>query len=206
MYKVYILDKKIDIATMPFDGEATFGALVFDQAGLNITKMLNILQKNNTIPRISTQKAKQLDQNTYSSLWLVEAAGGVVSNRGELLMIFRNGCWDLPKGKLEKGEKIEDCAIREVSEECGLELELLDRGELITQTMHVYNMYGKNVLKRTWWYQMEYKGCKDLIPQSEEGITEARWLTQEQAAQAVEQSYGTIADVMQEYEKQKTKL
>lgn len=200
MYKVYILDKQIDIATMPFDSQASSGAIVFDLPRLNTTKMLNILQKNKSLTRISEQKAKDVDLNKHSLLWLVEAAGGVVSNQnGQLLMIYRNGHWDLPKGKLEDGELIEDCALREVSEECGLELELLERKELITQSLHVYTMYGKDVIKRTWWYDMSYSGSKELVPQSEEGITEASWLSQQQLDKALEQTYGTIEDVLEGY-------
>lgn len=205
MYKVYILNEKIELSELPFSDEPTSGAVVFDQKGLDPTKMLKILQKNNSLERLSRSEAKKTDLKEHSLLWLVEAAGGVVRRGEDILMIFRNGVWDLPKGKLEKGEKIADCALREVGEECGINLADLERGELITQTLHAYTMYGKDVLKRTWWYEMNYSGSGELTPQGVEGITQARWLDKQQAQRATDESYGTIADVMNTYKALKNK-
>lgn len=103
----------------------------------------------------------------------IEAAGGLVTNEsGESLLIFRNGKWDLPKGKLEAGESIEVGAMREVEEECGInDLEL---GKHITDTYHIYSHKGKEVLKCTYWYKMTSSQV-ELIPQTEEGITEVCW-------------------------------
>ncbi|MFI3267030.1 MAG: NUDIX domain-containing protein [Rikenellaceae bacterium] len=191
------------MANSPFDSKPTSGAVVFDQAELSTTKMLKILQKNKYVELISKSEAKMVDLKQQSVLWLVEAAGGVVCKDDKILMIYRNDCWDLPKGKLEKGEKIEDCAVREVSEECGLELEHIRREELITQTLHTYTMNGKQVIKRTWWYDMSYSGEQALTPQTIEGITQAQWLDELQAKQAIDQSYGTIKDVMDVYKEMK---
>ena len=92
-----------------------------------------------------------------------------------MLFIFRNGKWDLPKGKVEKGEKVDEAAIREVEEECGVSnVEILNT---LPSTYHIYPYKGKNVLKRTYWYSMTCNDSSKLIPQVEEGITEVKWIS-----------------------------
>ena len=106
---------------------------------------------------------------------LVHAAGGAVSDdQGRLLAIHRLGCWDLPKGKVEKGETVEDAAVREVEEECGLTGILLE--EQLCETWHTYERNGKQYLKCTHWFRMRVSGAQPLVPQEEEGIQEARWM------------------------------
>ena len=125
---------------------------------------------------------------------LIEAAGGLVYNLdNQLLMIFRNGKWDLPKGKLEVGEKIEQCAMREVEEECGIS------GLTITQqlqeTYHTYEINGQKILKRTYWFKMKTSFKGNLVPQTKERITEAVWVDKEDIAEKLENSFGNIAEL-----------
>jgi 8-oxo-dGTP pyrophosphatase MutT (NUDIX family) len=103
----------------------------------------------------------------------IDAAGGVVTNRDKaILMIYRNEIWDLPKGKLEEGEQIEEAALREVKEECGItDLQL---SELITRTYHTYPLNEDVVLKCTHWFRMTSEQ-KDFIPQLDEGISKVEW-------------------------------
>src|SRR6185369_1375331 len=104
------------------------------------------------------------------------AAGGLVTNdNNQLLMIFRRGKWDLPKGKLDKGETIEECAVREVEEETGLKNVQL--GALIGITYHEYfdRWLKKQAIKESHWYKMKVSGETTLIPQMEEDITEITW-------------------------------
>jgi 8-oxo-dGTP pyrophosphatase MutT (NUDIX family) len=105
---------------------------------------------------------------------VVEAAGGVVRNdKGEYLFIFRNGKWDLPKGKIEKGESVRAAAIREVEEECGISgLSIVK--ELKT-SYHTYLVGNKSILKPTYWFEMMCSDSSCLKPQTEEGITEVKW-------------------------------
>ncbi|MES2621219.1 MAG: NUDIX domain-containing protein, partial [Bacteroidota bacterium] len=107
---------------------------------------------------------------------LVMAGGGIVTNeQNELLLIFRRGKWDLPKGKIEVNEKITDGALREVEEETGVLIESVDQKPIITY--HAYHLKGKNCLKETHWFEMKAKaGQTHLTPQTEEGIDEVRWV------------------------------
>lgn len=126
---------------------------------------------------------------------LIKAAGGLVSNgKGEYLFIFRNKKWDLPKGKVEKEEKIKVAAVREVEEECGVKIE--KRGKRLCKTYHIYELNGKVVLKTTSWYKMEVKGKPKLIPQKEEGITSASWVNGSGIKNKLKNTYPLILDVL----------
>ncbi len=135
-------------------------------------------------------------QHFCSLFQIIEAAGGVVLNdAGEWLMIHRLGKWDLPKGKLEEGESPEEASVREVSEECGIpEPELLEH---LTDTYHVYTHKGKRILKRTYWYLMRSTEHKVLAAQTEEGITDVRWVHPNQVGELAQQSYGSIRVVIE---------
>ena len=126
---------------------------------------------------------------------LIEAAGGLVYNReNELLMIFRNGKWDLPKGKKEEDEEIENCAIREVEEECGVSgLEITGK---LTDTYHIYKHNGSKVLKRTYWFKMTTNFDGVLIPQTKEGITKVAWVKQQEIPEKLQNSYGNINELL----------
>ena len=125
---------------------------------------------------------------------LVLAAGGLVRNKkSHILFIYRNGRWDLPKGKAELGELIEETASREVKEECGLEnLIVIDH---ITDTYHTYDIKGSRKLKKTYWYRM-YSTDKELIPQMEEGITKIRWIKEEKLEKIFSKTYPSILEVL----------
>lgn len=125
----------------------------------------------------------------------VEAAGGLVFNRsGEFLVIKRNGIWDLPKGKLEKNETFEDAALREVSEEVGLEG--LSIRQPIVSTYHTYQLSDDRVLKKTKWFEMTFSGDQDPHPQKEENITETRWVKPGQTGFIRENTFPSILDVL----------
>lgn len=125
----------------------------------------------------------------------ITAGGGVVRNcSGNYLMIHRRGLWDIPKGKLEEGEAIEECAVREVMEETGISHITL--GEHITTTHHTYELNGEFCLKHTWWYRMYTDGDDKLIPQTEEEIEEARWMSIEEIGRICTDSYLSIKEVI----------
>ncbi len=134
----------------------------------------------------------------FSSMFRnIEAAGGLVKNKkGEYLFIFRNGKWDLPKGKREKGEKIEVCAMREVEEECGIKVLNIER-ELIS-TFHTYYMEERAVLKTTYWFAMKGAENSILMPQTEEGITEVKWIKKKNFDIVLQNTYESIKEVLKE--------
>lgn len=127
----------------------------------------------------------------------VRAAGGLVVNEdGALLMIFRRGHWDLPKGKIDAGESVLDCAVREVKEETGLS-DVQAKSKLKT-TYHLYEEHNKAILKTTDWFSMESEN-EILIPQLEEDILIARWVSKPEASLLLKQSYSIIRELVLEH-------
>lgn len=128
---------------------------------------------------------------------IIEAGGGLVLNeRGYLLMIYRRGYWDLPKGKRDAGESIETCAVREVEEETGLsEVQLL---KPVGETIHHYLDPFTNLptQKITYWYSMYAASTQPLIPQSSEDITDIRWVSAAELPYLLEQSFPTIREII----------
>ena len=127
------------------------------------------------------------------------AAGGLVQNeKEEILMILRLGKWDLPKGKLDEGESIEHCALREVEEETGLHN--VELRNLIGLTAHEYfdGHLQRNVIKETHWYNMYVEGVQHLTPQTEEDITDIKWIDKKDLPQYLQQSYATIVSIFKQ--------
>lgn len=124
----------------------------------------------------------------------ITAAGGLVRNaKNEILMIHRFGYWDLPKGKHEDYETIEETAIREVEEECGIgDLEL---SAPITKTYHIYSQNNSWFLKETHWFEFLYKKEEQLKPQREEGIEEVRWIPAAELPAYLSKAYASIKEV-----------
>ena len=127
----------------------------------------------------------------------IDAGGGVAYNeQGEILMIYRRGKWDLPKGKLDEGETIDECALREVKEETGLKK--LTLGPKICDTWHIYMQKKEQILKRTAWYKMAGTATDKLRPQKDEQIMEAKWVKEQNIAPLAAQSYEAVRDVLRQ--------
>lgn len=126
------------------------------------------------------------------------AAGGLVYNdKGELLMIFRRGKWDLPKGKLDEGETIEQCAIREVQEETGLTDVKLGAFAGITYHEYFEPRINDDVLKESHWYIMQAQGMQPLVPQMEEDIEIIEWVDKKNIPLKLENSYANIEEILE---------
>ena len=128
------------------------------------------------------------------------AAGGLVTNpKGEILWIFRRGFWDLPKGKLDQGETIQSCAVREVAEETGIRN--IQLHEMLCFTNHLYfdKYLNEEVVKRTYWFHMTISNMQDGIPQTTEDIEKIEWLTLDKARQCLNQTYPTILEVVEQF-------
>jgi len=131
---------------------------------------------------------------------VIVAAGGVVKqsdNPGNILMIFRMGKWDLPKGKLDPGETSEVAAMREVEEECGISGMTITKR--LSDTWHMYRVKGEWLLKQSIWYEMHYAGSAKPIPQTKEHITEARWISTDDLAYKLPDAYASIRELLQQY-------
>ncbi|HVB04237.1 MAG TPA: NUDIX hydrolase [Chitinophagaceae bacterium] len=133
--------------------------------------------------------------DTLLSIYKVlPAAGGLVKNQeGRILLLFRRGKWDLPKGKLDPGETLEQCALREVQEETGLSH--LQLGQQIGETWHSYRMGSTPVLKHTNWYRMLFTGSELTIPQLEEDILDIQWVLPIHLPKYLKHTYPNIRDV-----------
>ncbi len=132
----------------------------------------------------------------FSSLFRpITAAGGLVCNgEGKYLVINRLGVPDFPKGKAEKGETVEQTALREVEEETGLHG--LTLGAPLLRTYHTYPLGNDIVLKTTHWFRMTVPGCPDLIPQTEENISSAQWVTSSELLAMQSKSYASIRELL----------
>ena len=137
----------------------------------------------------------KLKKSFFKHFTLIEAAGGVVLNeKKEILFIKRMGKWDLPKGKVEEGERIPQAAVREVEEETGVS-GLTNKGN-IGETYHTYHAFGKHILKTTYWYHLTCHSGQTLVPQTEEDIEEIRWFSTRDIKIPVANTYPSIRDIL----------
>lgn len=165
-----------------------------------IDDLLKIMtqKRHDKIKKILIQvkdKAKSVEY-LKSKFDIVEAGGGIVQNGDKILMIFRKGKWDLPKGKLEQNETKKEGALREVEEETGVKVNIHSK---IGATWHTYLRNNKYVLKRTYWYAMDCVDDANLKPQKEEGIVEARWMNTREVEIAMTNTFATIQSLIITY-------
>ncbi len=144
------------------------------------------------IPTINEKDTFNRFKSKYKE---IQAAGGVVLNdTNDVLLIKRQGKWDLPKGKKDNEERIEDTAVREVMEECGVKR--LKLGEFITKSFHTYQLERSRVLKTTHWYYMHIDHHEDFKPQEEENITKVEWFKIKDINVGELNTYTSIRDVL----------
>ena len=128
-------------------------------------------------------------------LVLVIAAGGLAhTDENELLLIFRKGKWDLPKGKLDGKESLESCALREIKEETGLQQASIEHPLCVTY--HTYHEFGKHILKESHWFLMKAQKQASFTPQLEEDIEKCEWVTPDQLAPYLDHTHASILDVV----------
>jgi 8-oxo-dGTP pyrophosphatase MutT (NUDIX family) len=151
---------------------------------------------------VHCENAQETWKTFASQFEFVRAAGGVVRNvDGKILFIYRLDKWDLPKGKVEEKESLPQAALREVEEECGIELP-----ELIAplcETWHTYIQNGQPILKCTAWFVMNNIGSRPPFPQAIEGITETKWFSEDELDQVINNSYNSVLDVIAAYSRYK---
>jgi ADP-ribose pyrophosphatase YjhB (NUDIX family) len=198
MYKVFINNHPLFIDKTDAEIVMKPGTLLlrFDPASFD--ELLSLAHEHqNFFTRIFLldENPEKVFEQLLAKCKIIEAAGGRVRNaRGELLMIFRNDKWDLPKGKLEKGESPEIAGVREVEEECGVgKLKII---KSLTPTFHTYKHNEKIMLKKTYWYEMSCADDCKLTPQREEGITAVKWMGEKEVKKALENTFHSIVDVV----------
>lgn len=172
MYKVFVNEKKLLLSKQ---SEALEKTLKYDSF-TTLEIALDLLQ-NTSVKELNVygENIDEIWKEFKKHFRIIEAAGGIVNRpNGDILFIKRLGKWDLPKGKMEKGESREESAVREIEEETNLQnVELLD---FINTTYHIYiERNGDRVLKFTHWFEMNFDGEDTSKPQLEEGITEVAW-------------------------------
>ena len=189
-YTVYFADKAV-VFTAKTPGEDWYAVTPAPDGGISRAKVTKILESHNCVAVVSADPDAAF-RSFAADFTQIEAAGGVVVNdRGEWLMIHRNGRWDLPKGHVEAGEGLEACAEREIAEETGVRARVV---RPLCRTLHAY-WFPKTErweLKRTSWYELRTEGAEPLTPQREEGIEQVVWCTEAEAADRVRGAFPTI--------------
>jgi ADP-ribose pyrophosphatase YjhB (NUDIX family) len=189
MYKVFVGDKPI-ILTTKVEKETNFKNYLLKT--VNMTKVIRNLNKGvyNEVRLIHKNPDKILKHFLKKLPNVIAGGGKVFNDKGEILFIYRNDKWDLPKGKAEKKETIEETSVREVEEETGVE------GLKITKpldtTYHIFKRNGRYKIKITYWFEMKTNYDGKLNPQENEGITKVAWLNKEESKKALENSYANI--------------
>ena len=189
MYKVFVNDIPIILSTEKDLGEK------YVSLPLKEVKLKRIIKKINKgkllYVNLYHEKKEKLLKHLFKKLPVVTAGGGLVLNaQNEILFIYRNGRWDLPKGKVEKKESIETGAIREVEEETGVKD--LKISKFLQTTYHVFQRKGRYRLKVTYWYEMTTDYDGELVPEESEGIKKVKWKNMEKAQKALKKSYANI--------------
>ena len=205
MYKIYINDSplyllKRDLLNEVMKEEPDGLVIEYQNKPRNLFNYIDLLEKSEE-RKVVIFHAKDFDQlvNEFAALYkIVEAAGGLVfNNLNQLLVIFRRGRWDLPKGKMESGETKEQTAEREVMEETGITT--LTLGRYIDRTYHTYrNRKGIRCIKKSYWYEMN---TDDMVlkPEIEEDIEEANWVEVKPFLNNEKLIYPNIRDIIEDY-------
>jgi 8-oxo-dGTP pyrophosphatase MutT (NUDIX family) len=209
MYKLFINNKVVylcqnpafvdnlmheEFIIEPYTNKADFASTL--KIILSNVNKSNVILFNKNVEKILTE--------VISFFECIEAAGGVVQNRqGEILLIFRRGSWDLPKGKIEKNESLEQAAVREVEEETGLDhvkiIKAVTFRKLLNKaTYHSYMIKDTLAMKVSYWYEMKTDFTGNLVPQEEEDIEIAKWVKKEDVPAYFDKMYPSIVDVLKE--------
>ena len=193
MYKVFINNKSI------FIGEKN------ELPPLSASdKVFSFSEKNSLMHQIQLFENDKQSETLYiygdsekiikCFIWVNAAGGLVVGKNKNILFIYRNGKWDLPKGKVENGEEIKEAAMREVEEECGISgLSIIEK---LSPTYHTYMLKNERVLKITYWFTMTCSNCNNPKPQLSEYITDIKWLSNEDLPMVYANTYSSIKETV----------
>lgn len=189
MYKVFVNDKPLFL-TNEIQKETDFQLFLLES--IDIKELIIKIFKNKVDKAfLYHPDEKEILKKLKTKIPVEKAGGGLVYNQNnEVLFIFRNKKWDLPKGGIEKGEEIEDTAIREVEEETGVSgLKITKK---LPKTYHIFKRNGRYKLKITHWFEMKTSHKGVMIPQANEGIEKVEWKNQAEIEVALQNSYENI--------------
>lgn len=208
-YKLYINDTTIYVCQNPAQIVSAEGLeneflYISYEGAEDIAKLLKIAfnEKNKSDIILYGPKVEKIFNKVIAEFQYIEAAGGIVKNaENKVLLIHRRGFWDLPKGKKDKGETLEQAAIREVQEETGvtnltIQSKVYLKGYDNLATYHSYIYKGKNAMKVSHWYMMKTTDIGELMPQAEEDIEKAEWVAVEHIPQYFYNMYPSIIDIL----------
>lgn len=176
---------------------------------INVVKAKSILSVEDLQPFLSTvsldaplyitsSQPRRSFKRIFRPYKKIKAAGGIVQREDTYLIIKRKGLWDIPKGRVDKGEEIEAACIREIMEECGIEGHKIVAP--LAETYHTMNWNGRPALKRTFWFMLTYDGPKETRPEKREGIKKAKWMSREKMLSIRRKTYGSIQHVLDAFE------
>lgn len=205
MYKVFFNDRKIVIT-----GSRNAPILKDDMIIENLNSVKDVKNWFQDFAARQTHSANLIHPQPeifWNEMFLpvftqIPAAGGVVIRNEKMLFIFRNGKWDLPKGKIDFGETAKEAAIREVAEECGIVGHSIIKN--LPSTFHIYQSpykktLGQWILKETFWFEMSYSGIENGTPETNENITEIRWFSKNELAEVLANTYENLKSIVSVY-------
>jgi len=196
-----------NLTELPVDIEWEEDILFHEPSQDIIIRLLYLLRtrkmKNLDSITLVTKDKKSMKNFIKSRFMIIKAAGGIVSKKDKILMIYRLGKWDFPKGKFDRGESPAECAKREVEEETNIKVKL---GSHVCNTWHTYTQNRKSILKKTYWFAMDLISDVGMKPQLEEGIEDILWLSEADSKTALINSYPSMRYLFKQYLKNHIKI
>lgn len=196
MYKIFSGDKCILISSQAEKNAGKGIRTITFSTAEALHREYRLFVKSPKLKTLHVTGDQEKAWRVFRSLFAyIEAAGGTVLNpKGELLMIYRNKHWDLPKGKMEQGESPEETAVREVEEECGVKhLKII---KPLMSSFHIFHVNKNACMKRTYWFAMTSKDTAKPVAQKEEGIEEAKWMPMAEVEKVRAKVYLSLREVL----------
>jgi len=195
MYKVFSGEKCIMISEKGVNNVDKNSRVIVFKSAEDLHKEYRQFARSSNPKKLIVIGNEERVWKVFRSLFAYIEAGGVVRNeKGNLLMIYRNKRWDLPKGRLEKGESPDQTALREVEEECGVKNLKITSEFMLTH--HIFFQDKHEWIKRTYWYEMTCKDSTKPQPQAEEGIIKAEWMSREEVRKIRNKIYPSLQEVL----------
>jgi len=192
-------DRIVDLRLTKLQKSILSGHVLFlNTTSSTAVQLIEQLEKEMPVDLLSvtmaTREKSDVEEKIKGMFKVIKAAGGVVIKDGKWLFMLRRKKWDLPKGKLDKGENSKEAAIREIMEETGVKAVIRDK---VCTTWHTYSLNNNRILKRTKWYVLDCKDDSAMAPQAEEQIEKLSWLTQAEGQAVLINSFSSIRYVVE---------